>query len=118
MPNWLLALLIGGGIGLAVSPIIRRGSVRREALVGGAAAQLLHGLACVLQSAATPVGFAAALLLRDDPPLSRLVIGTVLALGCSLAGLLVLLPFGLIESLTVRRRADQIALPEIPQDGN
>ena len=110
IPNWQLALLVGGSIGLILAPHIRRGSLARQPVQGGAIAQILHFLACALQTSATPVGFAAALLLRDDLPLNRLVIGTILALGCSLLGLLILIPFGALESRSAKTAADQDAV--------
>ena len=105
--NWQLALLVGGGFGLILAPHIGRGSLARQPIRGGRLSHLFHFLACALQTSATPVGFAAALLLRDDLPLNRLVIGTILALGCSLAGLLILIPFGALEG----RPAAESAIP-------
>ena len=112
MQNWQLALLVGGSIGFVLAPHIRRGSLTRQPIQGGVIAQFLHFLACILQTSATPVGFAAALLLRDDLPLVRLIIGTVLALGCSLSGLLLLIPFGLIESRIAKSLSSQ-NVPEV-----
>jgi hypothetical protein len=106
--NWQLALVVGCTIGLILAPHIRRGSLARQPIHGGLIAQMLHFAACVLQTSATPVGFAAALLLRDDPPLARLVIGTILALGCSLAGLLLLIPFGIFKNYSREHRANRI----------
>ena len=108
MQNWQLALVVGGSIGLILAPYIRRGSLARQPIQGGVIAHGLHFAACVLQTSATPVGFAAALLLRDDLPLIRLVIGTILALGCSFSGLLLLIPFGIFENYSKEHLANRI----------
>lgn len=62
MPNWSIALIVGGLIGLFLAHWVARDSIRSKPIQGGASAKLFHYLACGLLVAGAPSALIATLL--------------------------------------------------------
>ncbi len=98
MPNWSIAMLIGGTLGLFLGRWIARGSALRKPIYGGRAAKTLHYLACAALVAAPFAGFSGSLLYSALHLVPRVLVAGALAFSyIGISGLL-LIGFAVFES--------------------
>ncbi len=104
MPNWAIALIIGGLIGLFLARWVARDSIQSKPIQSGGAAKFFHYLACGMLVAGAPSALTATILYNQLHFFPRLLRGV--AVGFTDVGLaaLCLIVFAVFESRVERVR--------------
>jgi hypothetical protein len=97
MPNWLIALLIGGVLGLILGASVARKSAQQKPIKGGPVAEALHYVASSAFVAVGPTVLVTAILNRELHFFPRLLSGLAMGLSLIAVAAVCLLVFAVFE---------------------